>query len=167
MDRRPCITIHIDGGEDISFELYPEKTPNSVTEVLTAFTEGYYDGLPFHTCARDEYMQLGYHDLNGYGVYAADVNDSDSDSDSSDEVRPYKAGDIAVITAKYPYLAKMQLALLFTDKPIFSGGREILFKPIGRITAGYEYAKSLSECKVDEDLSPLFPIVVKSAVVNE
>ena len=164
MDRRPCVTLHVERGEDITIELYPDKTPNSVEEVLTAFKEGYYDGLSFHTCARDEYIQFGYHDINGYGVYAADV--TEAGTEETDEVRPYKAGDVAVITAKYPYLAKLQLAFLFTDKPIFSGGREILFKPIGRITAGYEYAKKLSECKVEDDLAPVMPIVVEKATVK-
>ncbi|MBR2742598.1 MAG: peptidylprolyl isomerase [Clostridia bacterium] len=162
-----CVTLHVERGQDITIELFMDKTPAAASEVLSAFREGYYDGLSFHTCARDEYIQFGYHDINGYGVYAADVDDGASEGADKDAALPYEAGSLALVTSKYPYLAKMQLAFLFTDKPIFSGGREILFKTIGRVTEGYEYAKSLSGAKVDEDLSPVMPIVVKNVTIKE
>ncbi|MBQ3379066.1 MAG: peptidylprolyl isomerase [Clostridia bacterium] len=167
MEQRPRITLHLERGGDITIELFCDKTPSSASKVLTAFSESYYDGLSFHTCARDEYLQFGYYDLNGYGVYAADVDEADADSDGADAELPYREGSLALITSKYPYLAKMQLAFLLTDKPIFSGGHEILFKTIGRVTDGYDHIKSISQCSVDEDLSPVVPIVVKNATIKK
>lgn len=168
----PIITLHVDHGEDIKIELFSDIVPASSEYFLAAFKKGYYDGLSFHTCVKDEYIQFGYHDLNGYGVYASDLDNAhDGDIDENDNSMPkeellkYEAGTLAVITSKYPYLAKMQLAILFTDKPILSGGYEVIFKPIGRVISGYDYAKSLSHTKVDNDFSPILPIVLESVSV--
>jgi len=162
----PIITINVDRGKSITAELFVDRFPETANLFLGTFERGFYNALSFHTCVKDEYIQFGYHDNNGYGVYAADLDDV-SEDDTNEEVIPHEEGHLAVITAKYPHLSKYQLAIIFTDKPILSFGREISFKPIGRVIDGLEYAREISRVEVDDMLYPILPVVIKNVDVKK
>lgn len=52
------ITLHTSQG-DINLELYPDKTPKTVTNFLVLAEEGYYDGLTFHRVIEEFMIQGG------------------------------------------------------------------------------------------------------------
>ena len=162
----PILTIKIEKGDEIKVELFADRAPFSVEFFLSYVNMGYYDGLPFHAILDGEYIQCGYHGHTGYGAPPFTYEETDEKVKPQDEMIPCAPQMFAFIESKYPYLAKMQIAILFTDKAIFSEGHEVVFKPIGRVISGYEYAQRIAKSPVDPDFAPISPVIVEHIIVE-
>jgi peptidyl-prolyl cis-trans isomerase B (cyclophilin B) len=57
----------MENGNKIKVELFSDLVPTAVEYFLSYVKTGYYDGLPFHTCLKDHYVQCGYWESSGYG----------------------------------------------------------------------------------------------------
>lgn len=144
-------------GDKIKIEVFESFVNEQVNYFLSYVNSGYYDGLPFHSCLKDQYVQCGYPEHSGYGSPAFVFEE--------DEI-PFgqniknQEGTFAIVTSKYPNTAKLQFAILLTDKPIYNEGIEIIFSPLGKVTSGLEFVKKLSAVEVDNMLSPIVPQTV-------
>ncbi len=63
----PIATIQIDGYEDMSFVLFPDKAPESVNNFIELANSGFYDGLNFHRIVTDFVLQGGDPEGTGAG----------------------------------------------------------------------------------------------------
>ncbi len=62
----PIATIQIDGYDDMTFVLFPDKAPESVSNFIELANSGFYDGLTFHRIITDFVLQGG--DPEGSGI---------------------------------------------------------------------------------------------------
>ncbi|MDE5873048.1 MAG: peptidylprolyl isomerase, partial [Lachnospiraceae bacterium] len=44
----PIVTMTMDNGDVMKFELYPDIAPNTVNNFISLVKKGFYDGLIFH-----------------------------------------------------------------------------------------------------------------------
>jgi peptidyl-prolyl cis-trans isomerase B (cyclophilin B) len=56
------IMIIMENGEEMLFELYPEKAPVTVENFISLVKKKFYDGLSFHRVVRDYVIQGGSED---------------------------------------------------------------------------------------------------------
>ncbi len=63
----PIATIQIDGYEDMTFVLFPDKAPESVNNFIELANSGFYDGLTFHRIVTDFVLQGGDPEGTGTG----------------------------------------------------------------------------------------------------
>ncbi|MBQ8412936.1 MAG: peptidylprolyl isomerase, partial [Lachnospiraceae bacterium] len=55
----PIVTMTMDSGDVMKFELYPEIAPNTVNNFISLIKKGYYDGLIFHRVIEGFMIQGG------------------------------------------------------------------------------------------------------------
>lgn len=160
----PILTIEMEKGDKIIVELFKNLMPEQVNYFLSYVNSGYYDGLPFHSCLKDQFVQCGFSEQSGYGspAFVFEEDDIPLDQDIKNQ-----EGTFAIVTSKYPNTAILQFAILLTDKPIYNEGIEIIFSPLGKVIDGLNFVKKLSAVEVDEILNPIVPQMVNKITVED
>lgn len=63
----PIVTMTMESGDVMTFELYPDIAPNTVKNFISLIKKGFYDGLIFHRVINGFMIQGGCPDGNGTG----------------------------------------------------------------------------------------------------
>ena len=63
----PIVTMTMESGDVMTFELYPDIAPNTVKNFISLIKKGFYDGLIFHRVINGFMIQGGDPDGNGMG----------------------------------------------------------------------------------------------------
>ncbi len=166
----PTITIKFENGKEIKAELYPERAPFNVQFLLDGIETYEYEWVPVHSAIKDAAIAIGFYDKNGYGRgYGEEMEvlfreeTDDYDNIGAKEAGPYECGTLALVEPQFPETWRQQIAVMLTDKPIFApNGKQIAFRPVGRVTEGLELARELSAVETDEDLTPKTTIMVEN-----
>lgn len=64
----PIVTMTMESGDVMTFELYPDIAPNTVKNFISLIKKGFYDGLIFHRVINGFMIQGGCPDGNGTEV---------------------------------------------------------------------------------------------------
>ncbi len=65
--KNPTATLTLEGGDQITIYLYPDKAPNTVANFISLANSGFYDGLTFHRVVEGFIMQGGDPNADGTG----------------------------------------------------------------------------------------------------
>lgn len=83
-EKRPIVTMEVEGYGTVKMELYPEQAPENVANFITLANRGYYDGSSFHRVVKDFMIQGGTKAGDGTtGAKLSDLKDGGEDKDYS------------------------------------------------------------------------------------
>jgi len=169
----PTITINLEHGRKITAELYPDRAPSNVKYFLSYVETYYYESVPVHTCIKDKVVAmsvfqkygLGYGSEEFYEIFTEDSEEYETVG--VHEKYPHEVGTLALVEPQIPETCRQMLAVILTDEPIIRKGKPIVFRPIGKVLSGLEYAQEMSEIPTDEDDTPIDTVfLVESIDVN-
>lgn len=110
----PIATIKIEGYEDMSFVLFPDKAPQSVYNFIELANTGFYDGLNFHRIVTDFVLQGG--DPKGDGTGGPDYSIKGEFSNNNvDNDLTHQKGALAMARSQDNDSAGSQFYICFDD----------------------------------------------------
>ena len=104
----PIMTLTMTDGGKIVCELYPEKAPQSVRNMISLANKGFYDGLKFHRVIDGFMAQTGDPLGNGTGGSGKNLKAEFNN-------RPHKRGAVSMARAADPNSADSQFFICFDD----------------------------------------------------
>ena len=67
----PIVTMTMESGDVMTFELYPDIAPNTVKNFISLIKKGFYDGLIFHRVINGFMIQGGDPEGTGMDIQSA------------------------------------------------------------------------------------------------
>jgi peptidyl-prolyl cis-trans isomerase B (cyclophilin B) len=155
-DTNPTATLETSEGT-IALELWPDKAPNHVANLLTLAKKGFYDGLTFHRVIPNFMVQTGDPLGNGTGdpgyKIAAEFNDM-----------PFVKGTLGMARASAPDSAGSQFFVCVADHHDL----DRQYTAFGRVIEGQEIADKISMVPSDTQHGnkPYKDVVLKKVTVT-
>jgi len=110
-EERPRIALLTSKGR-IVIELYPEKTPVTVSNFLQYVESGFYDGTIFHRVIPDFMIQGG-----GFAPEFTQKNTREPIQNEADRGLPNERGTVAMARTSDPHSATAQFFINLVDNP--------------------------------------------------
>ncbi len=135
----PVIQIRTSKG-DITAELFEDKVPNTVANIVSLAENGFYDGLSFHRIIPDFMVQGGcpYSREGAAGTPGTGGPDYQVADECTEELRHDKAGILSMANAG-PDTNGSQFFICLTETPWLDGKHTVF----GQVTDGVEILKEL------------------------
>ena len=134
---------------EITFELFDDAAPKTVSNFKELAGQGFYDGLIFHRIIPDFMIQGGCPEGTGTGGPGYQFED---------EINEHKVerGALAMANAG-PGTNGSQFFIVTTDAAPWLDGKHTVF---GKVTSGQEIADRISKVDRDARDKPLTPITI-------
>lgn len=168
--KKPVATMTLEGGDQITIYLYPDKAPNTVANFISLANSGFYDGLTFHRVVEDFIMQGG--DPNGDGTggpgYTIDGEFADNGYSKNDVkmeegvIAMARFSDSGSDTQEAYNSAGSQFFILMDNKDSLQGQ----YAAFGKVFSGMNILQKLSQSEVDSNDKPRKDIVIESIRVE-
>lgn len=168
---RPQVTLHLETGESIVLELYPEKAPTTVNNFLRLASNGYYNGKVFgravggYQIACDSYdaagdrKDIGYRIRGEFAMAGFAQNDLKHEAGVISMARENAAPGVSPESSYHT--ASSNFVILSAESARMDG----LYAVFGRVISGMDAVDRIAAAPtVGEDL--VQPVVIKSAVVK-
>lgn len=169
-DKNPVATMTLDGGDEITIYLYPDKAPNTVANFISLANSGFYDGLTFHRVVEDFIMQGGDPNADGTGGPGYTIEGEFVDNGFKKNDVEMEAGVIAMArfsdngeSSQEAYnSAGSQFFILMADKESLQGQ----YAAFGKVFSGLNILQKLSQCDVNSKDKPREDIIIESIRVE-
>ncbi len=163
----PVVTIHMEDGQKILIELYPEYAPQTVANFVTLVKEGFYDGLTFHRVVEGFMAQGGDPKGDGTGGSENTILGEFASNGVETNTLSHTRGVISMARADNPNSASSQFFICYDDASFLDGN----YAAFGKVIMGMNVLDSFLEKERDynqsgELASPVEPIVMKKVTVN-
>lgn len=142
---------------EISAELYPKETPQTVENFLTLARKGFYNGIIFHRVIPQFMIQTG--DPTGTGRGGPGYTFKDEFSPNLRHDRP---GALSMANAG-PNTNGSQFFITEVPTPWLDDHHSVF----GRVTGGMEVVHAIANAKRDAEDKPLEPIRIEGIVIEE
>jgi cyclophilin family peptidyl-prolyl cis-trans isomerase len=141
---------------EITFEMFDEEAPKTVSNFRKLADEGFYDGLTFHRVIKDFMIQGGCPRGDGTGGPGYSFED---------EINPHKVvrGALAMANAG-PDTNGSQFFIVTADACPWLDGKHTVF---GQVTDGMEVVDAMEAVSTDASDRPSEPIAITSISVPE
>jgi cyclophilin family peptidyl-prolyl cis-trans isomerase len=141
---------------DITFELFDEDAPKTVSNFKQLATQGFYDGLIFHRVIADFMIQGGCPQGTGTGGPGYTFED---------EINAHKVvrGALAMANAG-PNTNGSQFFIVTTDEAPWLDGKHTVF---GQVTDGMDVVDTIGTTKTDDRDRPVEPIGLSTIEVEQ
>jgi cyclophilin family peptidyl-prolyl cis-trans isomerase len=141
---------------EITFELFDEDAPKTVSNFKELAGQGFYDGLIFHRVIADFMIQGGCPEGTGTGGPGYQFED---------EINDHKVvrGALAMANAG-PDTNGSQFFIVTTDAAPWLDGKHTVF---GRVTSGMDVVDTLEALPTDGRDRPQHPATVEKLTVTE
>ncbi len=162
----PVVTIHMEDGQKILIELYPEYAPQTVANFVALVKDGFYDGLTFHRVVEGFMAQGGDPKGNGSGGSDHTIL-GEFASNGVENTLSHTRGVISMARSDEPNSASSQFFICYDDVSFLDGN----YAAFGKVIMGMNVLDSFLENEMDyngsgELASPVNPIVMKKVTVN-
>ncbi len=157
----PIVTITMESGDVMKFELYPDVAPNTVKNFISLVKKGFYDGLIFHRVIEGFMIQGGCPDGNGMGGPGYSIKGEFSDNGFKNDLK-HEPGVLSMARSMMPNSAGSQFFIMHKTSPHLDGS----YAAFGKITEGIDVVNKIAAVPTDYNDRPLEPQVIKSAVVD-
>ena len=157
----PVVTIEMENGDVIKAELYPEKAPNTVNNVISLVKKGYYDGLIFHRVIRGFMIQGGCPQGTGMGGPGYSIRGEFAQNGFANDLK-HTEGVLSMARAMHPDSAGSQFFILHKAAPHLDGA----YAAFGKVTEGMDAVNRIAEVRTDYSDRPMKEQKIKKMTVE-
>ncbi|PXW86089.1 peptidyl-prolyl cis-trans isomerase B (cyclophilin B) [Streptohalobacillus salinus] len=161
-DKFPQVTITMETGEAIVFELYPNAAPNTVRNFISLIDQSYYDGLIFHRVIEDFMIHGG--DPYGNGLGGPDYSiRGEFSANGFDNPIKHERGVISMARSQSPDSAGSQFFIVHKDSTHLDGQ----YAAFGKVIEGLDVIDRIAAVNTDNNDLPLDDEVMRSITVDK
>lgn len=159
---RPVAKIELETGETITFEMYPDIAPKSVTHVIENIEDKYYDGKVFHRAVEDFMIQGGSADGNGIGGSGRTVQ-GEFASNGFDNPLKHEPGVVSLARSSDPNSASGQFFICQGKASPHLDGQYAAF---GKVTDGMDVVDKIAKMKTQQEMLVEKPVIKSITMVT-
>lgn len=159
----PIMTLTMADGGKIVCELYPDKAPQSVRNMISLANKGFYDGLIFHRVISGFMIQGGCPNGNGMGGPGYEINGEFAGNGFRQNDLIHETGVLSMARTMAPNSAGSQFFVMVAPAPHLDGQ----YAAFGKITEGQNVAIDISRVQRNmmNDM-PKKPVVMATVRVD-
>ena len=157
----PIMTITMADGGRIVCELYPEKAPQSVRNMIALANKGFYDGLIFHRVISGFMIQGGCPKGTGTGGPGYCIKGEFKLNGVKNNLS-HKRGVLSMARAQSPNSAGSQFFIMHENSPHLDGQ----YAAFGKVIEGIEVVDTIANVRTDYNDKPRTPQVMKKVTVE-
>ena len=157
----PVVTMTMDSGDVMKFELYPDIAPNTVKNFISLIKKGYYDGLIFHRVIEGFMIQGGCPEGTGMGGPGYSIKGEFSQNGFNNELK-HEPGVLSMARSMMPNSAGSQFFIMHKTSPHLDGA----YAAFGKITEGLDVVNKIATVPTGFGDRPLEDQVIKSVTVD-
>lgn len=157
----PIVTMTMESGDVMKFELYPDIAPNTVKNFISLIKKGFYDGLIFHRIIKGFMIQGGCPDGIGTGGPGYSIKGEFSDNGFENNLK-HEPGVLSMARSMMPNSAGSQFFIMHKTSPHLDGS----YAAFGKITEGLDVVDKLANVPTNFNDRPLEDQVIKSVTVD-
>ena len=157
----PIMTLTMTDGGKIVCELYPEKAPQSVRNMISLANKGFYDGLIFHRVISGFMIQGGCPKGTGTGGPGYCIKGEFKLNGVKNNLS-HKRGVLSMARAQAANSAGSQFFIMHEDGEFLDGQ----YAAFGKVLEGMEVAEDIVNTRRDYNDRPMTPQVMKSVRVE-
>ena len=156
----PIMTLTMADGGKIVCELYPEKAPQSVRNMIALANKGFYDGLIFHRVISGFMIQGGCPKGTGTGGPGYCIKGEFKLNGVKNNLS-HKRGVVSMARAQSPNSAGSQFFIMHADAPHLDGS----YAAFGHVVEGMDVVDEIASVATDFRDKPKTPVVMKCVKV--
>lgn len=161
-EKNPIVTITMESGDIMKFELLPEHAPNTVNNFISLAKKGFYDGLVFHRIIKGFMIQGGDPEGIGIGGPGYSIPGEFKLNGFNNELL-HEPGVLSMARAQDPDSAGSQFFIMHKTSPHLDGS----YAAFGKIIEGLDVVNRIAEdTQTDYMDKPLEPVVMKTVAVE-
>lgn len=157
----PIVTMTMENGDVMKFELYPEIAPNTVKNFISLINKNFYDGLIFHRIIEGFMIQGGCPNGTGTGGPGYSIKGEFSQNGFENNLK-HEPGVLSMARSMMPNSAGSQFFIMHKTSPHLDGA----YAAFGKITEGIEIVNKLASVPTDFTDRPLEDQIIKSVTVD-
>ena len=157
----PIMTLTMTDGGKIVCELYPEKAPQSVRNMISLANKGFYDGLIFHRVISGFMIQGGCPKGTGTGGPGYCIKGEFKLNGVKNNLS-HKRGVLSMARAQAANSAGSQFFIMHEDAPHLDGQ----YAAFGKVIEGIEEVDKICSVRTDYNDKPRIPQVMKKVTVD-
>ena len=157
----PIVTMTMDSGDVMKFELCPDIAPNTVNNFISLIKKGYYDGLIFHRVIEGFMIQGGCPEGSGMGGPGYSIKGEFSDNGFENNLL-HEPGVLSMARSMMPNSAGSQFFIMHKTSPHLDGS----YAAVGKIVEGIDVVNKIAATPTDYSDRPLEDQVIKSVTVD-
>ena len=158
----PIMTITMADGGRIVCELYPEKAPQSVRNMIALANKGFYDGLIFHRVISGFMIQGGCPKGTGTGGPGYCIKGEFKLNGVKNNLS-HKRGVVSMARAQSPNSAGSQFFIMHEDGEFLDGQ----YAAFGKVVAGMDVVDKIAAVRTDWNDKPTTPVKMKTVELIE
>ena len=156
------ITIIMENGKEMKFELYEEYAPITVDNFVKLASEGFYDGLIFHRVIPGFMIQGGDPTGTGMGGPGYTIKGEFNYNGFINNLK-HTRGVISMARASDPNSAGSQFFIMHKNAPHLDGQ----YAAFGKMTEGFETLDEIANVKCNFMDRPLVEQKIKTITVDD
>lgn len=157
----PIVTITMESGDAMKFELYPDIAPNTVKNFISLINKGFYDGLIFHRIIEGFMIQGGCPEGTGMGGPGYSIKGEFSQNGFQNDLK-HEPGVLSMARSMMPNSAGSQFFIMHKTSPHLDGA----YAAFGKITEGLDVVNKLASVPTGFGDRPLEDQVIKTVTVD-
>ena len=157
----PIVTMTMESGDVMTFELYPDIAPNTVKNFISLIKKGFYDGLIFHRVINGFMIQGGCPDGNGTGGPGYSIRGEFAQNGFANDLK-HEPGVLSMARAQHPDSAGSQFFIMHANAPHLDGQ----YAAFGKLIEGEDVLDSIASVDTDWNDRPRKPQVMKTVTVE-
>lgn len=162
-EENPVLEIEFEQLGTMKFELFPEKAPESVNNIIYLADSGFYDNLTMHRVIKDFVAQGGDPEGTGAGGPGYTIKGEFLNNNVENDLT-HKIGTIAFARSSENDSAGSQFYINLAENTSLDGNYAVF----GQVIEGYEILTELNELgSEDQAGTPAQKIVIKKITVDK
>jgi len=157
----PIVTITMNSGDVMKFELCPDIAPNTVKNFISLIKKGFYDGLIFHRVIEGFMIQGGSPDGIGTGGPGYSIKGEFSQNGFDNPLK-HEPGVLSMARSMMPDSAGSQFFIMHKTSPHLDGS----YAAFGKITEGLDIVDKIATTPTGYGDRPLEDQVIKTITVD-
>lgn len=157
----PIVTMTMDNGDVMKFELCPDVAPNTVNNFISLIKAGYYDGLIFHRIIPGFMIQGGCPEGSGMGNPGYSIKGEFTDNNFENNLL-HAPGVLSMARSMMPNSAGSQFFIMHKTSPHLDGQ----YASFGKILEGLDIVDKIAKVPTGYSDRPLEEQKIKSVTVD-
>lgn len=157
----PVVTMTMESGDVMKFELYPDIAPNTVKNFISLIKKGFYDGLIFHRIIEGFMIQGGCPEGTGMGGPGYSIKGEFSQNGFNNTLK-HEPGVLSMARSMMPDSAGSQFFIMHKTSPHLDGA----YAAFGKITEGMDIVNKIAEVPTGFSDRPLEEQRIKMVTVD-
>jgi len=150
----PIVTIEMEDGAKIKFEMYPTIAPNTVRNFISLVQKGFYNGLIFHRVIPGFMIQGGDPTGTGTGGPGYTIKGEFSSNGFRNTLK-HTRGVVSMARTNAPDSAGSQFFIVTTDSANNSAALDGQYAAFGKVIEGMEEVDKIVNTPKDSNDKPL------------